>query len=90
MANRDGNTALHLAAFFAHPDLVQLLLNKDASVQVKNLRGETPLDMVSADWSPELERTYKYVGNLIDIELDLARVKQARPKVAELLREQGQ
>ena len=89
VANRDGNTALHLASFFAYPDLVGLLLNKGAVVRVKNSRGETPLDMVSADWSPELEGVYRHVGNLIDRELDLARIKQARPKVARLLRDRA-
>ena len=87
IANKDGNTALHLASFFAHPDLVELLIKHGASVRVKNARGETPLDVVSADWSPQLEGTYKSIGDLVGIELDLARIKQARPKVAKLLRE---
>ena len=86
LANKDGNTALHLASFFAHPELVELLLQHGASVSVKNARGETPLDLVSADWSPELEGIYKFVGNVLDVDLDLTRIKQARPKVSQLLR----
>jgi hypothetical protein len=86
LANRDGNTALHIAAFFANKELVELLLDKGASVSVKNGRGETPLDVVSADWSPQLEETYKSIGDLVGIELDLARIKPGRPKVAVLLR----
>jgi hypothetical protein len=77
---------LHIAAFFANPESVELLLGKGASVRAKNGRGETPLDVVSADWSPQLEQTYRTIGDLVGIELDLARIKQGRPKVAGLLR----
>jgi hypothetical protein len=31
-------------------------------------------------------RLYKSIGNLVGIELDLAQIKQSRPKVARLLR----
>jgi predicted aldo/keto reductase-like oxidoreductase len=84
-ANNDGNTALHLASFFAHPDLVELLLKHGAPVGVKNGRGETPLDIVSGDWSPELENVYKSIADMIGMEIDLPRVRQARPKIAKLL-----
>ena len=84
-AGADGNTALHIAAFLAHEELVELLLDKGAPVRAKNGRGETPLDVVSADWSPQLEQTYRTIGELVGIELDLARIKPERPKVAELL-----
>jgi hypothetical protein len=86
IANKDGNTALHLASFFAHPVLVELLLKHGASVRAKNARGETPLDLVSADWSPDLERVYTSIANMIDMQIDLPRIRQSRPKVAELLR----
>ena len=85
-ANSDGNTALHIAAFVANPELVRLLLDKGASVRTKNGRGETPLDVVATDWSPQLEQAYRTIGDLVGIELDLAQIKQGRPKVAELLR----
>jgi len=83
----DGNTALHIASFFAHAEFVKLLLEKGASGSVKSGRGETPLDVVSAEWSPQLEGIYKSIGDLIGIELDLARIRETRPKVARLLRE---
>ena len=87
IANKDGNTALHIASFFAHVEFVELLLEEGASVSIKSGRGETPLDVVSADWSPQLEGIYKSIGNLVGTELDLARIKQTRPKIAKLLRE---
>ena len=86
LANGDGNTALHIAAFLANLELVELLLGKKASVRAKNGRGETPFDVVSAEWSPQVEQTYRTIGDLVGIELDLARIKQGRPKVVELLR----
>jgi hypothetical protein len=87
LANNDGNTALHLAAFFAHRELVELLLEKGAAVSVKNARGETPLDLVSAEWSPELENVYTSIANMIGMEIDLPRIREARPKVVKLLSE---
>jgi hypothetical protein len=87
IANRDGNTALHIASFFTHTEFVELLLKNGASVSVKSRRGETPLDSVSADWSPQMERTYKSIGDMIGLELDLERIKQARSIVAKALRD---
>jgi ankyrin repeat protein len=84
-ANRDGNTAFHIASFFAYEEWVESLLDKGASISVKNGRGETPLDVVSAEWSPQLEKLYRPIGNLVGIELDLARIKQTRPRIAQLL-----
>jgi outer membrane protein assembly factor BamB/N-acetylneuraminic acid mutarotase len=87
LGNKEGNTALHMASFLAHQQIVNLLLRKGASANTKNTKGETALDVVSADWSPELESTYKFIGGLLRIELDLKRIRLARPKVAKLLRD---
>ena len=87
VANNDGNTALHLASFFAHPDLVEVLLKQGAPVGVKNGKGETPLELVSGDWNPELEKVYTSIANMIGLPIDLPRIREARPKVAKLLRE---
>ena len=57
---------------------MELLLEKGASVSVKNGRGETPLDVVSADWSPQLEGIYRSIGDLIGIELDLENQQNVR------------
>jgi len=88
-ASSDGNTALHFAAFFANVEVVEILLDKDAPAGVRNGRGETPLDVVSADWTPQLEATYASVNGLLGIELELAAIQQARPKIAKRLRERA-
>ncbi|MHC4876956.1 MAG: ankyrin repeat domain-containing protein [Planctomycetota bacterium] len=85
-ANGDGNTALHMAAFLAHPEIVRLLLTHGASPDMKNRKGESPLDNVSATWSDELAGVYRFVGNLIGEELDLDRIRKARPDIAAILR----
>ena len=87
--NNDGATALHTAAFFGHPETVKLLLEKDADVNAKNIRNETPLDTVASQWNQELESVYRYIADLLQIQLDLAEIKAARPKIATLLRKSG-
>jgi hypothetical protein len=88
--SKRGSSALHLAAFFAHPDTVQLLLEKGVPTDTKNLKGETALDSVSAEWSPELAGEYKVLSLALQVDLDLAKVKAERPKVAEILLKAGE
>ena len=87
--NNDGSTALHTAAFFGHPDTVKLLLEYGAEVNARNAVGGTPLDNVADEWTDELEGIYRMVGGMFQLELDLERIKAARPTVAEMLRENG-
>ncbi|MCP4787714.1 MAG: PQQ-binding-like beta-propeller repeat protein [Fuerstiella sp.] len=88
LSSNDGNTALHIASFFAHVELVELLLKNGASVTAESKRGETPIDVVSTEWSPQLEQTYTTIGNLVGVKLNFDRIREARPKVAERLRQQ--
>ena len=87
--NNDGYTALHLAAFLCRTETVKLLLDKDAEVNAKSIKWETPLDTVTSPWSQELEGLYRYVEGLLEIQLDLERIKAARPQVAAILRRSG-
>ena len=87
--NNDGSTALHTAAFFGHPDTVKLLLEYGAEVNVRNAIGGTPLDNVADEWTDELEGFYRMVAGILQLELDLERIKAARPVVAKMLRENG-
>jgi len=85
--NGDGSTALHTAAFFCHPETVEFLLNQGADSKVTNKFGHTPLDTVSAEWSPEVEGTYRLFAELYHLDLDLERVREVRPQVADLIRQ---
>jgi len=87
--NNDGATALHAAAFVCCTDTVKLLLDKGADVNAKNIRAETPLDTVAGEWSQDLEGVYKWIAEILQLQLDLERIKAARPKIAALLRKSG-
>jgi len=87
--NNDGSTALHGAAFFCRTETLKLLLDKNIDVNTKSIRGETPLDTVSAPWSQELEGLYKWIGEILKLQLDIERIKAARPKIAAILRKSG-
>ena len=84
-----GSTALLAAAFFGHTEIVEMLIDKGADVNARNLSSETPLDTVSAPWSPELAEVYKFMAGLLQIELDLKKIEFERPKIAALLRKHG-
>jgi hypothetical protein len=84
--NNDGATALHVAAFFCRTETMELLLNKGAEVNAKNIRAETPLNTVSAEWSQELEGLYNWIAELLQLQLDIERIKTTRPKIAAILR----
>lgn len=85
--NRDGNTGLISAAFMCRTEVVRLLLEKGASTGHKNNRGETVIEIMSRPWNEELAGFYTGLGNLTGLKIDLERLKQERPKIAELLRE---
>jgi len=46
-ANQAGNTALHGAAFLGYDSVVQRLADKNAAINAKNKRGQTPLAMLT-------------------------------------------
>ena len=63
-----------------------MLLEKGGSVSKKNMREETPIDVVSSPWSRPLADFYLGIGNAVGLELDLERIKRQRPQRAEQLR----
>jgi len=84
--NNDSSTALHVAAFFCHPETVSYLLEQGADLDKRNKFGHTPLDTVSGQWSNGLEGTYTMFADMLNLDLDLERIREVRPQVAELLR----
>jgi hypothetical protein len=87
--SNDGGTVLHAAAFFCRTETVKLLLSRGADVNAKNSREETSLDDVAGEWSQVLEDIYKWIAELLGLQLDLERIKATRPKIAALLRKSG-
>ena len=89
IGNNDGSTALHMAAFFGHIEIVKALVAKGADIGIRNERSDTPLGTVEGAWSEELEGVYQVIGKGLKLELDLEKIKSARPKIAALLTKEG-
>ena len=66
-----------------------MLLEKDAGVNAKNQNGQAPLDLVTGKWNDELAGAYREVARILQTELDLEQIKNARPKIAALLAGKG-
>jgi ankyrin repeat protein len=49
VANRDGDTPLHLAVKNNHADVAASLIRKGASILVKNSAGRSPVDLLTHD-----------------------------------------
>ncbi|MCX6368191.1 MAG: ankyrin repeat domain-containing protein [Armatimonadetes bacterium] len=81
VTNDDGNTPLHLAAFFCRTELVDLLLKNGAELNRKNPRGETAAATVSGAWSKGLADFYAGVGASAGVTLDPKYLEQERPKI---------
>lgn len=84
--NRDGNTPLIVAAFMCRTEVVKHLLKNGASLTHKNNRGESAIDVVSGEWNDGLVSLYEGLAKVTGIEVDIDRLKQERPKIANHLR----
>ena len=83
--NNEGNTALYNAAFFCHPEVLKLLIEKGANVNVTDKQGAKAIDVAKAEWSPELEGIYKFIDGVLKMDLDMAHIKSTRGTIAEIL-----
>lgn len=88
-ADGSGSAPLTVAAFFGHAEIAKALIENGALINAKNKVGNTALNAVSHAWGPAVEGFYKAVGSNLQLELDLERIKAARPKVVELLKKHG-
>lgn len=86
--NEKGETLLHIAAFFAYPEVVQFLLDKGVDPALKSNKGQTALNYVEGPWNRKLGDIYKSIGKSLGLDLDLDRIKTDRFKCAEILRKQ--
>ena len=89
LQNKDGSTALHTAAFLCHPEIVEALLKAGADKAIKTNTGGTALAGAQAPWD-EIKPVYDLLNGIlykpIGMPLDYDRIKQTRPKIAEMLR----
>ena len=88
LRNNDGSTALISAAFFCHTEIVEALLAAGADKSIRSNDGSTALDAVSAPFD-EVKGVYDFVATVLGpagLRLDYERIRETRPKIAEMLR----
>ncbi len=85
LTDGEGNTALHMASFLGHIDIVRALLKVGADPAVRNHLGLSSVDNVAVRWSSDLEAYYHHLERVLDVSLDLERIKSERPKILQLL-----
>jgi ankyrin repeat protein len=85
LTDGEGNTALHMAAFLGHTDIVRALLKVGTDPAVRNHLGFSSVDNVAVKWSSGLETYYHNVEKVLSTSLDLERIQSERPKILQLL-----
>ena len=85
LADCGGNTALHMAAFLGHTEVVRMLLSASADPSIRNDLGFSSTDVVAVTWNSELEERYHEVEEVLNTTLDLRQVRAERPKILKLL-----
>ena len=85
----DGGTPLHGATFFGQHEMVKLLIEMGANVNAKDEDGQTPLDIITHLEPEQLQGILLWVGGLLELEVDVTRVKAAWPNIARTLRKHG-
>ena len=91
MKDQEGSTALLMASFFAHPEMVESLLEAGADPNIRKQDGTTALDAVQAPWD-EIKWIYDLVSEIMGSdgpEMDYDRIRETRPKIAAILKENG-
>ena len=83
--NNNKDTALMSAAFFCNKEVVKLLLDAGADKLLRNASGSTVTEFMSVPWSSEMEGLYKFIGGLLQMEIDMEKIKKERPLIAEML-----
>ncbi len=85
--NNDQSTALLSATFFAHPEIVKLLLDAGADPAITDKNGVSASELAATEWNPELEGAYQLVFGMLQMELDLDRIKKDREEIAKIFEE---
>jgi len=88
ITNNDGSASLHIAAFFCRTEIVESLLENGADKDFVNAAGRTALETVAGPFE-EVEAIYDAIRKGLEplgLRLDYERIKETRPKIAEMLR----
>ncbi len=88
IGNNEGSAPLHVAAFFCRREIVEALLENGADKDFVNTAGRTALDTVEAPFD-DVKAIYDAIRKGLEplgLRLDYDRIKETRPKIAEMLR----
>jgi len=64
---------------------VRLFIHSGANLKATNRDGDTALEAVAGEWTPELEQMYKFIGEAWKMPLNIEKIRLARPEIAEAL-----
>ena len=78
--SRDGHTALHGAGFLGYADIVDLLIQRGADINLPSDSGETPLHSAEQNFE-----TVQYIAGLIGLQVEKGAWWEGRKKVVEQL-----
>ncbi|MCB1128140.1 MAG: acyltransferase family protein, partial [Verrucomicrobiae bacterium] len=81
---QDGGTALHAAAFLGCAETARVLLDHGAEAGAANLRGETPVDAMAADWA-----TTRLIAGMLRIPVEEQTVRAGRDRIRAELESRG-
>lgn len=84
--NKDGGTAVHTAAFFCRVGVLEILLMHDPDLTMRNGYGQTAYETVTLPW-PDVEGIYRFFKQMLPAQVDLEKIRETRPVVADMLRE---
>jgi ankyrin repeat protein len=88
LTNNDGATPLHIAAFFFRVEIVKALLDHGADKTVRNKAGRTALESALRPFD-DVKKVYDSIQKSLKplgLKLDYDRIKETRPRIAEMLR----
>lgn len=85
VTNGSGVTPLFNAAFFGQTEVLQKLIDAGAHTNVTDQAGTPILEIMDLPWE-QIRPIYELVYSSIGMPFDEHRIKDARPRVAELLR----
>jgi len=75
-----------VAAFMCREQIIRTFLKNGASVATRNHRRESPIDVVTGEWSKELSDLYQFLNSIANLSLNLEDIQKQRPKIASILR----
>jgi len=84
--NNEQTTPLYNAAFFCHPETVELLLKHKANVNTTDKNGTPLVDVMAASWEA-VAGIYQFVYSAIGLEFDAEEIKTTRPLLLKMLKE---